>query len=352
MPSESIGEQKIIKIGAVMSLSGWAAIGGTAELTAIKMAIDDINSQESVNGYRYELIVEDNQSDFKQTAAAINKLKSIDKVQVIVGPNWTEFSEIAAPIANSNKVVMLTVSGFTSTMTQGRKFVFTTEPSHANMVSPLTREILKNNHSKIALITSITAYFEGLSGAIREGLENSDVKLASDEMSLPENRDFRSYLAKQKAAKTDAIIVMLNEGGALHAFLKQARDLKIESKIYASNAVLFDSVLAKEMELAEGVTIFNLLTMATPEFSQRFENIYKSPASDAVPRAYDAMFVLADAYRRCGIVESDALAECIKKSDLNLQTGRLVFDENNMAIIKNTVSAAYVIKEGKPVLIN
>ncbi len=352
LPNESTGDSKIVKIGTIMSLSGWAAIGGTAELTALKLAVEDINSQESANGFKYELVIEDNQSDFKQTAAAINKLASINKVQVIIGPNWTEFSEIAAPIANHNKVIMLTVSGITPTMTQGRKFVFTTEPTHSAMSAPLTQQIIKNKHSKISLITSITAYFEGLSGAIRADLKNAGISLFSDETALPENLDFRSYLAKQKAAKTDALVVMLNEGGALHAFLKQAYELKVEAKIYASNAVLFDPVISKEMHLADGVTIFNLDTIATPSFLSRFEKQFGAPASDATPRAYDAMYAVADSYNRCGIAETEKLAECLKQTDLKLQTGRLRFDSSNMAIIENKVSSAYLMKQGKPIPIS
>jgi branched-chain amino acid transport system substrate-binding protein len=298
------------------------------------------------------LIIEDNQSDFKQTAAAINKLASVDKVQVIIGPNWTEFSEIAAPIANLNKVIMITVSGITPTMTQGRKFVFTTEPAHSAMSAPLTQQIIKNKHSKISLITSITAYFEALSGAIREDLKNAGINLFSDETALPENLDFRSYLAKQKAAKTDALIVMLNEGGALHAFLKQAHELKIEAKIYASNAVLFDPVIGKEMHLANDVTIFNLRTIASTNFLNRFLKEFGAPAADAAPRAYDAMYAVADSYRRCGITETEKLAECLNKIDLKLQTGRLRFDSNNMAIISGAVSSAYLMRNGVPIPIN
>ena len=85
LTSEAIAAPEKIKIGGIFALSGWAAIGGTAESTAVKMAIEDINSQECENCPKFELILEDNQSEFRQTAAAIQKLSHIDKVKFIRG---------------------------------------------------------------------------------------------------------------------------------------------------------------------------------------------------------------------------------------------------------------------------
>lgn len=349
--SEATATPEKIKIGGVFALSGWAAIGGTAESTAIKMAIEDINKQECANCPKFDFILEDNQSEFRQTAAAIQKLAHIDKVKFIIGPNWTEFSEVAAPLAEANKVVMLTVSGFTKTMTLNRKYVFTTEPSHEVMVQPLSEEILKGNHKKIALITSVTSYFGGLSDGVREQLKSHQIKLFADDNALPDQSDFKSYITKMKGAKVDAIVAMLSEGGTLANFLKQAKELQLPAKIYTSNAVLFDSIITKEPKIAEGATFFNLMTMATPEFMTRFEKVYGSPASDAIPRAYDGMFLIAETYRTCGDVDALALADCLRKIDVRKQTGHITFDSNNMVKIEERVSAAFIMKNGKPELI-
>jgi branched-chain amino acid transport system substrate-binding protein len=352
LTSEAIAAPEKIKIGGIFALSGWAAIGGTAESTAVKMAIEDINSQECENCPKFELILEDNQSEFRQTAAAIQKLSHIDKVKFIIGPNWTEFSEVAAPLCNANKVVMLTASGFTKTMTLNRKFVFTTAPSHEVMVKPLSNQIIKENHKKIALITSVTSYFGGLSDGVRDQLKESKIELFSDENALPDQSDFKSYITRIKAAKIDAVIAMLSEGGTLANFLKQAKELQLSAKIYTSNAVLFDAIITKEPRIAEGATFFNLMTMATPDFLARFEKVYGSPASDSIPRAYDGMLLIAETYRACGDVDTATLADCLRKIDVRKQTGHITFDQNNMVKVEEKVSAAFIMKDGRPELIN
>lgn len=340
-------EQRLVKIGAAMALTGWAAIGGTAEATAIKMAVEDLNKQEQVGGFKYQLVLEDTRSDFRQTAAAIQKLIHVDKVKFIIGPNWTEFSEIAAPICETNKVIMITVSGYTRTLTKGRDFVFTTLPSHAVMTASMSNVIVRSKHKKIGMISSETAYFESLSDAIREQLIRGGVALKKDDKSLPEQADFRTYITKLKSEGFDGIILMLNEGGSLAAFLRQANELKFSAKLYTSNAVLFDSVITKEPELAEGVTFFNLLTLATPEFLKRFENAFGSPASDSVPRAHDAVYILADTLNRCGDVDTKIIADCLRKTDLTLQSGHITFNRDNTVRQNGVVGAAFIRKNGK-----
>jgi len=334
--------QRVVKVGAAMALTGWAAIGGTAEATAIKIAIEELNKQERAGGYKFDLVLEDTRSDFRQTAAAIQKLIHVDKVKFILGPNWTEFSEVVAPICETNKVIMLTVSGYTRTLTQGRNYVFTTLPSHAVMTAPMSKVILGAKHKKLGMITSETAYFESLSAAIREQILGGGVTLKKDDKSIPGETDFRSYITKLKSDGIDAMVLMLNEGGSLAAFIRQAGELNFSAKLYASNAVLFDSVITKEPQLAEGITFFNLLTLATPEFLKRFESIFGSPASDSVPRAHDAVYILSDVLNRCGDVDTATLANCLLQTDLTLQSGHITFNKDNTVHPDGVVGAAFI----------
>ena len=169
---------------------------------------------------------------------------------------------------------------------------------------------------------------------------------------LETQADFRSYITRLKAAKVDAVIAMLSEGGTLVNFLKQSRELQLSARIYTSNAVLFDPIITKEPKIAEGTTFFNLLTMATPEFMSRFEKVYGSPASDAIPRAYDGMFLIAETYRSCGDVDTLELAKCLKKIDVRKQSGHITFDDNNMVKVEEKVSSAFIMKDGKAELLN
>lgn len=338
-----------IKIGAVYALSGWAAIGGTSELTGIKMAVEDLNKAGGISGQKIELTIEDNQSDLKKTVNSIQKLATVDKVKFILGPNWAEFAEVAAPICEAQKVIMLTASGYTRTLTKDRKFIFTTLPSHSIMTEPLSNLIIKNGHKKIALATSVSSYFESLATSMREQLKAQNVTLASDDLWNPGQNDFKSYITKLKGGGFDAVILMLNEGGDLSSFLKQARELGLTAKLYASNAPLFDHAITENPLLAEGVTIFNLLTIAKPEFLSRFQSIYGSPASDSVPRAYDLISIVKDTITRCGDVDTSKLSDCMLKTDIIGQSGHIRFNPNHTVLPDGILSAVYEIRLGKPV---
>jgi len=339
-----------IKIGAVFSLSGWAAIGGKAELNAIQMAVSDINSTGGIAGRKLELVVEDNQSDLNRTVNAIQKLTSIDKVNIILGPNWAEFAEVAAPTCEGKKVIMLTASGYTKTLTHGKKYIFTTLPSHAMMIAPLTDYIVKSGFKKIALETSITSYFESISEAAKSQLQEHSITPQIDETWNPGQTDFRTHISNLKKANIDAVLVLLKEGGELAAFLRQAKELSLTAQIFASNALLYDHAIEESPGSAEGAIVFNLVTKGSDAFLERFKKEYGEAASDSVPRAYDLPFILKDSITRCGD-ESDTLklAECIKNVDLKGESGRIRFDENHLVLPEGIESVVLKYHDGKAI---
>jgi len=336
-------ELPAIKLGAVYSLSSWAAVGGISELNATKMAIDEINAKGGILGRKIEISVEDNQSDLNKTVTAIQKLKSINNVQIILGPNWAEFSDVAAPICNKNKMLMLTASGYTKDLTKDKTFIFTSLPSHSLMTAPMSDYIFKIGHKKIAMATSVSAYFESNAQAIKEQLKEKGISLTSESTWNPGQADFKSYITKLKGDGYDAVILMLMEGGDLAAFLRQAKELRFAGQIYSSNAVLYDHVIEKSPALSEGIICYEYRTLAPKEFLDRYAALYGSAASHSIPRAYDNVYLLKDAIERCKTDEPEKLKDCLRASDYKGVTGRIRFTESGNVITQGQQSALYKI---------
>lgn len=74
-------------IGAIFSLSGFAAEAGRGELAAINLAAEEINRTGGIRGKRVIIQAEDNHSSQSDTASAFHKLTSSNKISVILGPN-------------------------------------------------------------------------------------------------------------------------------------------------------------------------------------------------------------------------------------------------------------------------
>ncbi|MCB0334421.1 MAG: ABC transporter substrate-binding protein, partial [Bdellovibrionales bacterium] len=265
-----------IALGAIYSLSGWGAIGGVAELRATKLAVEEINGAGGIAGRPIELHVEDNRSDLKETVSAFQKLLSTQQIPVLLGPNWAEFAEVVAPIANRSSVVMLTSSGYTRTLTTGKPYVFTTLTPHHTHTRLLFEHIAHAGHKKIAILHSINTYYESIYQSFLERFKDQNIPISKSLAIESKTTDFRSFLLRLKSDGVDAVLALLQESGEIPAFLRQARELGLSAQIYAAD-ISYDDVLHKDPSLAEGVEFFRYVTTSTPEFQNKYEAKYHAP---------------------------------------------------------------------------
>ena len=96
-------ESPTLRIGGVFHQSGDASAWGIAETNAALLAIEDWQKEHP--DQKIKFVVEDGATDFTKTTLALQKLTTVDKVQVVVGPTW--FGQIGAPFAAENKMLSL-----------------------------------------------------------------------------------------------------------------------------------------------------------------------------------------------------------------------------------------------------
>ena len=101
-------QEDIIKIGAILPLSGDAATYGKALQKGMELAVIEINSESKVLDQSIVIVYEESGADAKTAVSAINKLINADKVPLIIGDMFSSTTLAIAPIAQKNKVVLLT----------------------------------------------------------------------------------------------------------------------------------------------------------------------------------------------------------------------------------------------------
>lgn len=99
-----------LKIGYITPLSGPMAGHGQGQKYGVEIAVEEINAAGGVNGYPLEVVMYDSPFDPKQAVTVVRKLAEDDKVLVIVGPYATSEYEVAAPLANDLKIVVMTAT--------------------------------------------------------------------------------------------------------------------------------------------------------------------------------------------------------------------------------------------------
>ncbi len=338
-----------VKIGGIFSLSSWAAVGGQAELNASLLAKDDINAQGGINGRPLEIVFEDNQSDLARTVTAYRKLVSVNKIPALLGPNWAEFAEVTAPLAEQDKIPMLTASGFSWTLTRNRRFIFTALQNFNDQVAPLGAFIAKQKHERLAILHSSSTYFDGIAEGLKSALEQKGMSVASYIALTPKESDLRSVVLKLQKQRIDAAVLFLQEGGDLATLIRQLRTLKYSPALYAGD-ISYDDVLMKDLALADGLVFMLYTGKSDPALEERYRKRFGFEPLWTVAKAYDNVFVLKAAMERCGL-SPEQIRDCLIKTDYQGLSGHIQFGSDGIVRAFEPVTQLRRIEKGSIVSI-
>src|SRR5690348_4883854 len=113
-----------IRIGVFVSLTGATASYGTSALNAIKLATDEANRAGGIGGKRIELVVEDDHSNTQEVPGIVTKLIKDAKVSALLAEPVSTRAMAGAPIAQANKVVMISPASVKPELTQQGDYIF------------------------------------------------------------------------------------------------------------------------------------------------------------------------------------------------------------------------------------
>ena len=99
-----------IEIGSLFSTSGIGADYGPQQLKAARLAIEQVNGEDELNGAKLTLVQRDDASDPARSASAMKGLIEKDGVLAVLGPTFSNSAVEADPVANRLSTPVLAVS--------------------------------------------------------------------------------------------------------------------------------------------------------------------------------------------------------------------------------------------------
>ncbi|MBW9158777.1 ABC transporter substrate-binding protein [Clostridium tagluense] len=341
---------KTIKVGLNYELSGPAATYGQGLVNGIELAFEEINNKGGVLGKKLESVKADNKSENTEAANVAAKLATRDKVVAMLGPATSGNTKSAAPIAVQNKVPLISASATADDVTvdrngKVREYVFKTCFSDSFqgvvMATFAYKDLGKKN---VALLVDNTSdYSKGLAKNFKETYTKLGGNLVTEQAYQAKETDFKAVLTKIKGTKADVLFLpgYYEEVGLI---VKQARELGITMPILGGDG--YDS--PKLSELA-GKTALNDIYFTNhysskdtaPEvvkFQKAFKAKYNKDADAFNALGYDMVYLLADALKRSGEVDSIKLKDAIASTkDFNAITGKISIDKNHNPVKAITI---------------
>jgi branched-chain amino acid transport system substrate-binding protein len=345
-PGQGSAASEEILVGEFSSLTGGTATFGQSTHNGITLAFDEINAAGGVLGKKLKVLVEDDQSKPEEAATAVQKLISQNRVVAVLGEVASSRTLAAAPIAQSNKIPLISPSSTNPKVTEVGDYIFRVcfiDPFQGAVMAKFAANTLKLK--KVAILYDVrNDYSVGLRKFFSETFTGLGGQVIGEQVFSEGDSDFRAQLTQLKSLKPEAIYVpgYYTEAGTV---ARQARELGITVPLMGGDG--WDSPKLTEIggQAIEGSYLSNHYSVDDPSPAiQKFVGDYKARFG-ATPDAlaalgYDAAKVLADAFKRAGTTEGSKVRDAIAQTKgFTAVTGSISIDDK-----RNAVKPAVVLK--------
>jgi branched-chain amino acid transport system substrate-binding protein len=312
----------VILIGHVASLTGSEATFGSSTDHGIQLAFEEQNAAGGVKGKKLELKTLDDQGKPEEAAQTATNLIVNDKVTMLLGEVASSRSLAMAPIADANKVPMITPSSTNPKVTKDgdkvRPYVFRVcfiDPFQGTVMAKYATETMKVK--KVAVLRDVgNDYSVGLANFFEDTFKKLGGEIVTDQSYKAGDQDFKAQLTKIRETNPEAIYVpaYYTDVGLIS---RQVRELGMKQPLMGGDG--WDSTQLYEIAQGalDGSYFSNHYTVESPdpkvkEFIAAYKAAYDGQTPDAMAAlGYDAAMIAADAMGRAKDASGPALAEAI-----------------------------------------
>ncbi|UWU73661.1 ABC transporter substrate-binding protein [Bradyrhizobium huanghuaihaiense] len=336
-------QDKVVKIGVIMPMSGGTASIGAHAKAALDVATDIINNAHpelgnfplaknaglaGLGGAKVEVIIADNQGNPATGQNQALRLITEEKVAAVFGSYQSGVTLTSSAIAEKYGVPFLNSESVAANLTErGFKWFFRTTPIATDFARIYVDFLadLKSQGAKtdsVAVVHDNTEYGTSVANTISGAFKEKGLPIALD-VAYPVNAtDLQGQVLQLKDKKPDVVIMISYTSDAiLFAKTMQSLDYK-PAVLLADDAGYSDPSFTKAVgKISQGV--FNRSSWVVGPAgspSAIIADMYKKKSGeemdDTVARQMQGFFVLADAIDRAGSTEPAKIQAALKATDL------------------------------------
>ncbi|MGB9737550.1 branched-chain amino acid ABC transporter substrate-binding protein [Chloroflexus sp.] len=292
------GKLGTIKIATQGPLSGGQAALGTGMKNAVELAIEEINSQLSALGVKFEVVPFDDQAKPEVGSANAKNIVSDPDILCVVGHLNSGVALAALPDYKNARLAMVSPANTNLNITEGGYEVafrvVGRDDVQSSVAEKFAREELKIK--SVYIIHDTTAYGQGVAEFFRKAAEANGIQVLGFE-GTEEKSDFSAILTPILAANPDLIFFggIYDQAGP---FFRQARDRGITAQFMGP-----DGLDSEELVKLAGDAVDKMYyTSVAPSVSQfpdaaKYASDYKAAYGENAPsfsaQAYDAANICA-----------------------------------------------------------
>jgi len=299
----------VVKIGAILPLTGSMAPYGLSVKRGIDLAIEEINAADGINGRNLEIIYEDSQADPKLGVSAFIKLSLMDKVPLVFGSITSVVLGIQ-PEADKNKVVLVNTTAISPLINEkSEDFLFNLVMNSATEAIAMANKFQsKHPNEKIAVFhvnNPSTTYTMDIFIETLTQLGNSNIIRETFEI---ETSDFRVNLdrIRRSGAKLGYLIAFSHKEFA--DIFRQTRELNMDIQWHSISTFESREIIELAGNTANGF-IYSYPKIVDETLHAKFQKEYSdrhgAVADVLTVNSYDVTHLIATVMRQYGTSGQD-----------------------------------------------
>jgi branched-chain amino acid transport system substrate-binding protein len=333
-----IGATATIKVGEVDPLTGGVSQFGIGCHQGFVLAFEQINAGGGILGQTIELVTEDDQSKPGQSATAVRKLITQDKVVAILGDATSSATLESAPIAQTDKIPMITPTATNPRITEVGDFIFRVcflDEFQGRVLARFAREKLKAE--RIFTLTDVKQdYSVDLLKFFKDEFTKLGGAIVGEQSYSSGDIDFRAQLTPIRGSKPDAVYVP-GYYQEVALIVKQGRQIGLTMPFIGCDGWADQALLTIGGKAMDGCFFTNHFSPEdqspiVKSFVEKFQAKYGALPDTFSALGYDAARLLAAAIQRAGSSDSQAVRDALAKTaGFQGVTGQISLDANRNA---------------------
>ncbi len=286
-------DSEVVKIGAILPLTGEAATYGIRLKKGMDLALKEINSKNPK--LKFEIIYEDGKGNPSTAISAYNKLKSANNINYVIGGMFSNVALSLAPIVEKDKVILMSPTASSVEYSKYGDYLFRIYPSDSYdgvFLSKFVLEKLKVN--SVAIISVDAASTTQITNVFVKNFKSLKGKIELVDFYKQGTKNYRTILQKLKTIKSEVVFIPgYIEDIAL--FLKQAKELNISKTFLTISTVYDKKIFDIAGTSAEGLIFsapaydINSTKEEVRKFVKSFSNEYKEKPDILGAYGYDVV---------------------------------------------------------------
>jgi branched-chain amino acid transport system substrate-binding protein len=334
-----------IRIGVIAEAQ---AVAGSSIGPAAQLAADEINAKGGIDGRKIEIVVYDDHSSSADAVRAFQRAVTEDKVNAVIASYISEVVLALEPWAGRLKTVMITPGAASDVITaniakdyEHNKYTFhgyLTSTALAGEVCDAARDLLvATGKAKTAVIVSEdAAWTTPLDAGYADCLPKIGLQVLDHIRFSPDTTDFTPIFNKIEGLKPDVMITGISHVGTQPTVQWKSQQVPIPMLGISSQAT--NSDFWKDTNGATEGVLYNgvsgpgvAVTPRTLPFVDAYVKKYGNNPAYSGYTAYDDVYIIADAVRRAGSLDSEKLVTAMEATDYVGTIGRVAFTQKGDA---------------------